>query len=181
MVAIFQIGIGRRESTKSDWPENSQWMHGYTQGIYEYLNIWNTRHRVSYQIIKAWVEKPPQFCLIFTVYAFTFQEYIAQRSPDFRKTFVKFDSDGDGKISRKEFRMVGINLVLVKGKIGSKKMISLCGKCSCIYLFIYLFLTSAGVGQSGSIHEWRSISHSKREVHFLCCDWLILRARCLLH
>lgn len=137
MVAIFQIGIGRRESTKSDWPENSQWMHGYTQGIYEYLNIWNTRHRVSYHIIKAWVEKPPQFCLIFTVYAFTFQEYIAQRSPDFRKTFVKFDSDGDGKISRKEFRMVGINLVLVKGKIGSKKMISLCGKCLCIYLFIY--------------------------------------------
>lgn len=34
------------------------------------------------------------------------KEYIAQRSPDFRKTFVKFDSDGDGKISRKEFRMV---------------------------------------------------------------------------
>ena len=65
--------------------------------------------------MKALVEKP-QFCLIFTVYAFAFQEYIAQRSPDFRKTFVKFDSDGDGKISRKEFRMVGINLVLVKGK-----------------------------------------------------------------
>lgn len=101
-----------------------------------FMNIRNTRHRVSYHIMKALVEKP-QFCLIFTVYAFAFQEYIAQRSPDFRKTFVKFDSDGDGKISRKEFRMVGINLVLVKGKIGSKKMISLCGKCSCIYLFIY--------------------------------------------
>ena len=89
--------------------------------------------------MKALVEKP-QFCLIFTVYAFAFQEYIAQRSPDFRKTFVKFDSDGDGKISRKEFRMVGINLVLVKGKNRfkkAKKMISLCGKCSCIYLFIY--------------------------------------------
>lgn len=34
------------------------------------------------------------------------KEYISQRSSDFRKTFVKFDSDGDGKISRKEFRMV---------------------------------------------------------------------------
>lgn len=34
------------------------------------------------------------------------KEYISQRSPDFRKTFVKFDSDGDGKISRKEFRLI---------------------------------------------------------------------------
>ena len=79
------------------------------------MNIRNTRHRVSYHIMKALVEKR-QFFLFFTVYAFAFQEYIAQRSPDFRKTFVKFDSDGDGKISRKEFRMVGINLVLVEGK-----------------------------------------------------------------
>jgi len=34
------------------------------------------------------------------------KEYISQRSTDLRKTFVKFDSNGDGKISRKEFRMV---------------------------------------------------------------------------
>ena len=66
-------------------------------------------------IIKAWFKKH-LFCLIFTVCAFAFQEYIAQRSPDFRKTFVKFDSDGDGKISRKEFRMVCVNLVLFKRK-----------------------------------------------------------------
>ena len=85
-----------------------------------FMNIRNTRHRVSYHIMKALVEKR-QFFLFFTVYAFAFQEYIAQRSPDFRKTFVKFDSDGDGKISRKEFRMVGINLVLVKGKNRFKK------------------------------------------------------------
>lgn len=43
------------------------------------------------------------------------KEYIAQRSPDFRKTFVKFDSDGDGKISRKEFRMVLDSLGLHMG------------------------------------------------------------------
>lgn len=91
-------------------------MHGYTQGIYEYFKH-STPCLISYYQLKAWVEKP-QFCPIFTAFAFAFQEYIAQRSPDFRKTFVKFDSDGDGKISRKEFRMVGINLVLCKGKIG---------------------------------------------------------------
>ncbi|PFX18293.1 EF-hand calcium-binding domain-containing protein 6 [Stylophora pistillata] len=34
------------------------------------------------------------------------KEYISQRSPDFRKTFVKFDGDRDGKISRKEFRLI---------------------------------------------------------------------------
>ncbi|KAK3701543.1 hypothetical protein QZH41_020531 [Actinostola sp. cb2023] len=34
------------------------------------------------------------------------KEHISQRSPDIRKTFVKFDNDGDGKISRKEFRLV---------------------------------------------------------------------------
>lgn len=87
-------------------------MHGYTQGIYEYLKHLTPCFISYYQDMG----EKPQFCLIFTVYAFAFQEYIAQRSPNFRKTFVKFDSDGDGKISRKEFRMVGINLVLVKGK-----------------------------------------------------------------
>lgn len=83
-------------------------MHGYTQGIYEYLKhpipcfIPLSRHGLK-NICSA-------LC------AFAFQEYIAQRSPDFRKTFVKFDSDGDGKISRKEFRMVCVNLVLFKRK-----------------------------------------------------------------
>ena len=41
---------------------------------------------------------------------FIFQEYISQRSTDLRKTFVKFDSNGDGKISRKEFRMVCLRI-----------------------------------------------------------------------
>lgn len=45
-------------------------------------------------------------CELFFILFYFFQEYIAQRSSDFRKTFVKFDSDGDGKVSRKEFRMV---------------------------------------------------------------------------
>ena len=41
-----------------------------------FMNIRNTRHLVSYHIMKALVEKP-QFCLIFTVYAFAFQEYLS--------------------------------------------------------------------------------------------------------
>ena len=54
---------------------------------------------ISFIYVVLVIDHELQFC-------FAFQEYIAQRSPDFRKTFVKFDSDGDGKISRKEFRMV---------------------------------------------------------------------------
>ena len=39
-------------------------------------------------------------------FIFPFQDHIAQRSSDMRKTFVKFDTDSDGKLSRKEFKLV---------------------------------------------------------------------------
>ena len=35
-----------------------------------------------------------------------FQDHITQRSADLRKTFLKYDYDGDGKLSKKEFRLV---------------------------------------------------------------------------
>lgn len=46
-----------------------------------------------------------QFSFVHS-FIFPFQDHIAQRSSDMRKTFVKFDTDNDGKLSRKEFKLV---------------------------------------------------------------------------
>ena len=140
MVAIFRLELAEERAQNLTGQKTA---NECMDILKVFMNIRNTRHHVSYHIMKALVEKP-QFFLFFTVYAFVFQEYIAQRSPDFRKTFVKFDSDGDGKISRKEFRMVG----MIRFKEDDKPLWEMF-----VYLSIYLFLTSAGIGQSGSIHE----------------------------
>ena len=45
---------------------------------------------------------------------FALQNHIIQRSADVRKTFLKYDYDGDGKLSKKEFRMVCLGLFVFK-------------------------------------------------------------------